>query len=269
VSLEIKTQIQKWFAQDSYLNRNGLSDVTWVLKHRILSAFFQHWGDRGVGPKSPMPKPKRALARRALIPRLYSIAEVQRLFTVLDWGDRPLAYRCSSATLRSVLLFLYGTGARIGEALSLKPHEIDLEKGVVQIGPSNHRRTIPIGPDLCKKLRTYTRSLNPDRVTFFITVEGRKIRRHFLTRLFRTLVNRASIHFDANTSRPPRVLDFRRTFAITCVRAWIKQEKDLRQMLPILSAYLGHVNMVGTEAYLGLTPERFVKHIGHLRTGLK
>jgi integrase/recombinase XerD len=49
----------------------------------------------------------------------------------------------------------------------------------------------------------------------------------------------------------------RRTFAVHCMRKWLREGKDLRRMLPLLGAYLGHVSLSSTEAYLAVTPERF------------
>jgi len=33
--------------------------------------------------------------------------------------------------------------------------------------------------------------------------------------------------------------DLRHTFAVHCLKAWLREGKDLRSMLPILAAYLG------------------------------
>jgi hypothetical protein len=37
--------------------------------------------------------------------------------------------------------------------------------------------------------------------------------------------------------------------------AWYRQGKDVQQLLPYLSTYLGHVNINSTQRYLQMVPE--------------
>ena len=53
----------------------------------------------------------------------------------------------------------------------------------------------------------------------------------------------------------PRPYDLRHTFAVHRLTRWYRQGVDLHGRLPWLSAYLGHVNLLGTETYLNATPE--------------
>ena len=53
----------------------------------------------------------------------------------------------------------------------------------------------------------------------------------------------------------PRPYDLRHTFAVHRLARWYHQGVDLHCRLPWLSAYLGHVNLMGTETYLAATPE--------------
>jgi integrase len=53
----------------------------------------------------------------------------------------------------------------------------------------------------------------------------------------------------------PRPYDLRHTFAVHRLTRWYRQRVDLHARLPWLSAYLGHVNLLGTEVYLTATPE--------------
>jgi|GEM_PF-343278 quercetin dioxygenase-like cupin family protein len=59
--------------------------------------------------------------------------------------------------------------------------------------------------------------------------------------------------------------DLRHTFAVHVLEGWMRQGKDLRQMMPVLSAYLGHTLLKSTELYLRLVPERFMKPLSTLR----
>ena len=49
----------------------------------------------------------------------------------------------------------------------------------------------------------------------------------------------------------------RHTFAVNCLKRWIREKKDLNAMLPVLSIYLGHKGISGTQNYLRLTADMF------------
>jgi integrase len=53
----------------------------------------------------------------------------------------------------------------------------------------------------------------------------------------------------------PRPYDLRHAFAIHRLSRWYRQGVDLHARLPWLSAYMGHVDIIGTETYLNTTPE--------------
>ena len=43
--------------------------------------------------------------------------------------------------------------------------------------------------------------------------------------------------------------------AVHRVIAWYREGVDVEAQLPLLAAYLGHVNVSGTQIYLTMTPE--------------
>lgn len=53
----------------------------------------------------------------------------------------------------------------------------------------------------------------------------------------------------------PRPYDLRHAFAVERLTQWYRQGADLHARLPWLSAYMGHVDIAGTETYLNATPE--------------
>ena len=55
--------------------------------------------------------------------------------------------------------------------------------------------------------------------------------------------------------RRPRAYDLRHTFAVHTLRDWHASGLDVRQQLPVLSSYLGHVNPDNTYWYLQAVPE--------------
>ena len=54
-----------------------------------------------------------------------------------------------------------------------------------------------------------------------------------------------------------RLHDLRHTFAVHCLKKWVVAGNDINTMLPVLSAYLGHKNLKGTQQYLRLTADMY------------
>ena len=59
--------------------------------------------------------------------------------------------------IRTLLLFLYATGLRVGEALNLTQGDVDLRAGFVSVRESKFfkSRLVPLGPQLVKALANY------------------------------------------------------------------------------------------------------------------
>ena len=49
--------------------------------------------------------------------------------------------------------------------------------------------------------------------------------------------------------------DLRHSFAVLRLTAWYRQGADVQRRLPLLSTYLGHASVAGTQVYLTMTPE--------------
>ena len=45
------------------------------------------------------------------------------------------------------------------------------------------------------------------------------------------------------------------SFAVHRLTSWYLQGADVQRLLPVLSSYLGHQNLNGTQIYLSMTPE--------------
>jgi integrase/recombinase XerD len=248
-----------------FLDLGRTSDVTWMVKYRMLKAFFDYWIARREVGESPMPRPKAAAGRPAVAPYIYSVSDMRRLL----WGTCSMHHLASRAvdppTLRAVLMFLYGTGARIEETLALAKGDVDLRNQTATFRRSSRStRTIPIGPTLAQWLRMYSVSSSFDAENFFARKNGNAIEPRLLLRTFESVRRRMGVLRIDGMGRQPRLRDLRRTFAVHCLKAWTDQKKDLRKMLPILAAYLGHVNLSSTEEYLLLAPNRFRKQLSTL-----
>lgn len=90
-----------------------------------------------------------ALPRR--LPKALSYQQVERLLSSAGSEDSAVGLRD-----RALLEFLYGTGARISEAVDLDIDELDLEGRVVTVlGKGSKQRRIPVGDFAARALDAY------------------------------------------------------------------------------------------------------------------
>ncbi|MBW8870066.1 MAG: tyrosine-type recombinase/integrase [Acidobacteriales bacterium] len=257
VSLECVTvrQIMK------FLDSPKSSPGTWILKYRLLRRFFDYWLVRGKIDILPMPV-KRITKERPFSPYIYSQSEVRTLLKGVGESQKASRCRIDPITLRTVLIFIYGTGALIGEALRLLIEDIDLKKSSVTIRGNDfgRNRTIPIGPDLTNLLEKSFASRMRRSTTeqhFFLNIRGEALNRATVGDTFNRLRRVAGICRHDDACYQPRIYDLRHTFAVHRIAGWIKHGADLNRMLPALAAYMGLVSLRASEKYLYLTPERF------------
>ena len=62
-------------------------------------------------------------------------------------------------------------------------------------------------------------------------------------------------HFSMTFDNGPRLHDFRHAFATGTLVNWYRRGQDPERLPPVLSTYLGHVRVAGTQWYLDGSPE--------------
>src|SRR5438034_4561847 len=142
-------------AVQAFLDGKGPVTAVWGLKFRVLRSFYRFAISRGFATHSPLPTSLPQLPP-PFVPYIYSTEELRRLVAathVIEAPESPLQAR----TVRTLLLLLYGTAMRIGEALSLTLNDVDLAQAVVTVRNAKFfkARLIPIGPKLTHELSLY------------------------------------------------------------------------------------------------------------------
>jgi integrase len=169
-------------------------------------------------------------------------------------------------TLRTLLLFLYGTGVLVSEALTLKECDLDLMRDVMTVRRNGHarKRTIPIGADVHTLLAVYLQSTVRTKFkggNLFLTKNGTPVYSPTLNSIFQVVRRNANVlRFDGGRFQP-RLHDFRSTFAVHRIAAWYEKGIDAQELLPALGAYLGQLGLVSMNRHLSLTPEHYLKHL--------
>ena len=196
-------------------------------------------------------------------PYLYSDDEIGRLLrAALD-----MTYRFERGALRPwVFHCLYGllsvSGLRLGEALNLELRDVDLQSAVLTIRGAKFgkERLVPLHASTCKVLERYLvrRSRHwadrPVSSYLFVSSWGNRLDAGEVHRTFYALSRQIGLRGPSD-SHGPRLHDMRHRFATNTLVRWYRSDQDPERLLPVLSAYLGHVHVEDTQWYLNGSPE--------------
>ena len=187
---------------------------------------------------SPPPPPSR-------LPKAISVSEVERLLDAAAVGDTPASLRD-----KALLELLYGTGARISEAVGLDIDDVDLDAGVVRLeGKGGKQRLVPLGSYAREALTAY---LVRGRGTFsskgrgtpaiFLNQRGTRLSRQSAWSILRAAAERAQLqgHLSPHT--------LRHSFATHLLEGGA----DVR----VVQELLGHASVTTTQVYTLVTVQQ-------------
>jgi integrase/recombinase XerD len=250
---------------EDFMDAPRASDALWQCKYGLLRHFFEYWQSRYPLEQIPMPVKRRALPPRVSFPHIYSQAQVQRLLAVADRMRNMRPGAIDVITLRTFLLFLYGTGCLVGEARRIRLRDVDLvrQTAVFRGGRFGRSRKIPICSDLTQVLRRYVRCRNAGKYVevaeLFVNTAGKAFRRTTTNQTFQRI--RSASGICTKNGKTVTLNDLRATFVVQRLSSWYSSGADLNRMIPALSAYIGQVELKSLERYLRLTPDRFRKQL--------
>jgi integrase/recombinase XerD len=185
-----------------------------------------------------------AAAKR--LPKALTVEEVTAILTSTGGAAaEPLGVRD-----RALLELLYGTGARISEAIGLDVDDLDLDTGVALLrGKGGKQRLVPIGRHAREALEAYLVRVRPGLLAgaesaVFLNARGGRLSRQSAWTILRTAASRAGI--DAEVS--PHTL--RHSFATHLLDGGA----DVR----VVQELLGHASVTTTQVYTKVT-------VDHLR----
>lgn len=236
----------------------AVKPITWASRLSVVRGFadFHHATD----PNTEIP-PSKLLPRRAtrIRPYIYTDLEIQQLLQAAL--TMPKATFLKRQTYHCLFGLLSVTGLRLCEVLNLKMANVDFQKGLLTVEQSKFgkSRLIPLHDSTLKVLSTY-KSHRKDaldgRVStyFFVSESGKQLNSHTTRYTFYSLLKRIGSPRYKKTSGP-RLHDLRHRFAIKTLLNWYRTGQDVERCLPVLSTYLGHLNIGHTYWYLTACPE--------------
>ncbi len=197
--------------------------------------------------------------RYSYVPYIFSAEELKNIFTICD--SYPVSTASSNRHLIVSLLFrmLYGCGLRISEAINLKLKEIDLKQGTLFIRNTKFgkERIVSMAESLTERCRIYAgkvHNYDSGNPFFFPSPYGGHYSENTIYKLFRKILWKAGI---SHSGKGPRLHDVRHSFCVHCLKRWVINGEDITNLLPYLSAYLGHNDLRGTQHYLRLTADLY------------
>ena len=194
-------------------------------------------------------------------PYLFSEIELARFFTQVDQCLPSMSSPNRHIILPLLFRILYGCGLRISEAVQLRVRDVNTEEGTLTIldAKFGKDRLVPMSGPLCSRCQTYRelmhRTSEPDYF-FFPSPHGAHYKESTIYQYFRKFLWKAGISHGGR-GKGPRLHDFRHTFAVNCLKRWVRAGVDLSAALPYLSTYLGHTGLKNTQHYLRLTAELY------------
>jgi integrase/recombinase XerD len=183
------------------------------------------------------------------LPKALDVDQVERLLAAVGGADGPLPLRD-----RALLEFLYGTGARISEAVGADLDDLDLDDGAVVLhGKGGKSRLVPVGSYARDAVSAYLVRARPGLVAngrgtpkVFVNARGGPLSRQSAWTILRRAAQRAGLPLDGPGGVSPHTL--RHSFATHLLDGGA----DIR----VVQELLGHASVTTTQVYTLVTVER-------------
>ena len=191
----------------------------------------------------PPAQPKR-------LPKAISVDDVERLLDAAGLGDGRVPLRD-----RALLELVYGTGARISEAVGLDVDDLDRTPGRAAVrlfGKGSKERVVPLGsfalrgrsrPTWCAGARRWRSGSKGGSPGVFLNTRGARLSRQSAWAVLRVAAERAGL--DGAEHISPHTL--RHSFATHLLAGGA----DVR----VVQELLGHASVTTTQIYTMVTPD--------------
>lgn len=179
------------------------------------------------------------------LPKALPLAEVERILDAAGAGGTPLSLRD-----RALLELLYGTGARISEAVGLDVDDLDADSATVHLhGKGGKERIVPIGSYARDAVAAYVVRARPGLAAsgrgtpaLFLNARGGRLSRQSAWTVLRNAAERANVRVSVS----PHTL--RHSYATHLLDGGA----DVR----VVQELLGHASVTTTQVYTLVTVEK-------------
>jgi integrase/recombinase XerC len=235
-----QADVRAWMVS---LIENGFATGTVHRKMSALRAFFRYMRKHGMSSADPMSGIK--LPRKAKkLPVFVAEESLDKLLDEYKFGDNFSGIRD-----RTIVEFLYLTGMRRSELISLRDEDVDLSSGQVRVtGKRSKQRVIPLTGSFVQALKVYLNARSEAGHPggwFFVSDRGNKM----YDKGVYNIVKRYLSLVTTIEKKSPHVL--RHTFATHM----LNRGADLNSIKELL----GHASLSATQVYTHNTFEKLKK----------
>ena len=243
--------VEQWAAQgetESAVTRNVRTSA---LNNFLEYAQSQGWTHINLVDKYPV------IEKRGQKGHVFTHEELTQFFALIDAKERHQTeavpeFKRRKLVTSVIFRFLYSTGMKLIDTVSLNREDVDFEKGLVSFDTFNGRRhqVVALAPSLLEQLKRYDAAMDklmPGRKPLFpnrdkVTLKPNSVEKIFINTWYQMSDTRA------------KVSDFRLTFAIENINSWDYDGTEWTIQLLHLSRAMGHESMKITQNYLNMVP---------------
>jgi integrase/recombinase XerC len=213
----------------SLLNKKKLNKRTISRKISTLKSFFKFLLRERILKNNPAASLIYPRLDKPL-PKFLTEEEVKKILKLPD-TDKLLGLRD-----KAILEFLYSTGARVSEMVSIKLDSLDLIGGVVKVtGKGRKERLLPLGEPAIETIRRYLSSRSDSQRALFLNKNNKPLGDRGVRSIISKYIKNAALSLDVS----PHV--FRHSFATHL----LNHGADLRSVQELL----GHSSISTTQIY--------------------
>lgn len=196
--------------------------------------------------------------REPFMPYLYNKTELLSFFEAADHLPPHKLSSLREYVIPVLFRMLYCCGLRPQEVRCLKVEEVNLADGNLYISNTKRSkdRIVVMSDDLLQLCIQYNKLIEeklPQRTFFFENPNGGVYSASWIQQQFFKCWKYAGISFERE--HRPRIYDWRHNFATQRIIQWMRDEKNIMNLLPYLSTYMGHESIEYTAYYIHLVPE--------------
>ena len=222
----------------------ALSAVRGLHRFAVREGLVTNDASRDVRPPVP---PRR-------LPKALTVEEVTRLLEGVAPGSPTGPHAALALRDRALLEFLYGTGARISEAVGAAVDDLDEADGTVLLrGKGGRSRIVPIGGYAADALRAYLVRARPQLAAagrgtpaIFLNARGGRLSRQGAWAILRRAARQAGLPVEGPRAVSPHTL--RHSYATHLLDGGA----DVR----VVQELLGHASVTTTQVYTLVTVDR-------------
>ena len=252
-----ESHISEQMVEELLAPRGGLSESERQYMTSSLRQFCSFLTLLGIDAAIVPPKYMRA-ARSEFRPYIFSDNELHRLASAADALSPARRSSVHQQVYPVLVRLLIGTGMRIGEVLALTRADVDPSNGVINVinGKNGVSRYIPVSESLKKVLYDYAGTIDmsaAEKPFFTSSYTGEHLTYSAMKYMFPKMFRAAGIYMaDGKT---PNIHSIRHTFCTRSLEKMLESGMDVYTAVPILAAYVGHVNYMDTEKYIHFTEQ--------------